>query len=159
MLLANEFAFINVTVYIRIVIKALKLTLLPNCRSYSLNFMFWKFHTWSELLASKLQTKTYSKELLSGEVWIMNTHLCLWRGRKLISVVMLFTEHYLGKWLQRNVSWVSSFFLFGLSPEDTGLAGSAAVGRVHWFSANFCMFLAAFSELEIPIQNAVNSCK
>lgn len=37
--------------------------------------------------------------------------------------------------------------LLDLSLEDTDLAGSAAVGRVHWFSTNFCMFLAMFSEL------------
>lgn len=96
MLIANEFTFINVSIYVRIMIKALKLTPLPNCRSYSLNFLFWKFHTWSKLLASKLQTRTYSQELLSGEVQIMNVCLCLWRGRKLISLVVLFAEHYLG---------------------------------------------------------------
>lgn len=110
MLIANEFTFINVSIYIGIMIKALKLTPLPNCRSYSLNFMFWKFHTWSELLASKLQTKTYSQELLSGEVQIMNICLCLWRGRKLISLLVLFTEHYLGKWPQRKLSWISPCF-------------------------------------------------
>lgn len=38
-----------------------------------------------------------------------------------------------------------SLFLFDLFPEDAGLAGSAAVDRVHWLSRNFCMF---FSELD-----------
>lgn len=49
--------------------------------------------------------------------------------------------------------------LFDLSPEDTDLAGSAAVGRDHWFSTNLCMFLAVFSDLKLPVQRASKSCK
>lgn len=49
--------------------------------------------------------------------------------------------------------------LFDSSLEDTDLAGSAAVGRVHLFSTNFCMFLAVFSDLELPAQRASKSCK
>lgn len=52
-----------------------------------------------------------------------------------------------------------SSVLFDLSTEDTDLAGSAAVGRDHWFSTNFCMFLAVFSDLELPVQRASKSCK
>lgn len=49
--------------------------------------------------------------------------------------------------------------LFDLSPEDTDLAGSAAVGRDHWFSTNFSMFLTVFSDLELPVQRSSKSCK
>jgi len=157
MLVANEFAFINVSIYIRIMIKTLKLTVLPSCRSYSLNFMFWKFLTCSELLASQLKTKTYSQELLSGEVQITNICLCLWRGRKLISLVVLFTEHYLGKQPQRKVSWISSCFSF-VCPEKLLIWLDLQLWA-GFMPTDFCMFLAVFSELEISVQNANNSCE
>lgn len=141
MVVGNEFAFISVSIYIRIVIKALKSTFLPNCRSYSLNFMFCKFCTWSKLLASKLQTETYSQQLLSDEVQIMNICLCLWTGRKLISLLVLFTEHYLGKWPERKVSWISSCFSL-ICPQkilieldlqlQTGFIGSQQIFACSW---------------------------
>lgn len=64
--------------------------------------MFWKFHTWSEPLASKLQAKTYFQELLSGAAQIINICLCLWKARKLISLLVSFTAHYLGKRPQKS---------------------------------------------------------
>lgn len=119
--------------------------------------MFWKFHTWSELLASKLQAKTYFQELLSGAAQIINICLYLWNTRKLISLLVPFTAHYLARQKATEKAFLNFFsVLFDLSLKDTDLAGSAAVGR---FSTNFCVFLAVLSALELPVQRASKSCK
>lgn len=153
MLVANEFAFINVSIYIRIMIKALKLTLLRNCRSHSLNFMFWKFHTWSITDQDLFPRSTFwwssNNEYMFVSVEREEADFAgsvfHWTLFGQVAIEKAFLNFFL--------------FLFDLSPEDIDLAGSAAVGRVHWFSTNSCMLLAAFSELEVSIQNASNSCK
>lgn len=161
MLVANEFAFINVSIYVRIMIKALKLTLLPNCRSYSLNFMFWKFYTWSKLLASKLQTKTCSQELLSGEVWIMNNmFMSVEREEANFSGSVVHWTLF-GQVATEKGFLNFFFFLFDLAPEDIDLAGSAAVGRVQCFLTNFACSWQHFLNwrylFKMPIISASNA--